>query len=62
MFEKKSERRDWYSQWRQDEVVATLFRGKRNGYFIDLAANHAYKLSNTYALEQKYDWNGVSTR
>lgn len=49
----------WFSQFRQDEVVSRLFHGKRGGYFIDLAANDAVRISNTYALETSYDWNGL---
>jgi hypothetical protein len=52
-------KKKWYSQFRQDEVVVSLLRGKRNGYFIDLAANNAYRLSNSYSLEQSYGWNGL---
>jgi hypothetical protein len=49
----------WYSQARQDEVVAALLRNKKNGYFIDLAANDPVKISNTYALEKKFGWKGL---
>lgn len=49
----------WFSQFRQDEIISRLFRGKRNGYFIDLASNDAVRISNTYALETYYDWSGV---
>jgi|UniRef100_A0A8J9TJE9 hypothetical protein len=51
--------RTWFSQASQDELVASLFKGKRDGYFIDLAANDATDLSNTYALEQEYGWTGL---
>lgn len=46
----------WFSQAAQDELVIGLLRGKRDGYFIDLAANDALLLSNTYAMEQRYGW------
>jgi hypothetical protein len=49
----------WYSQARQDEVVAALLRNKRNGYFIDLASNDPVKISNTYALETTFGWTGL---
>lgn len=49
----------WFAQVRQDEIVSALLRRKRNGYFIDLAANDAVKISNTYALETHYDWDGL---
>jgi hypothetical protein len=50
---------EWYSQARQDEVVAALLRNKKNGYFIDLASNDPVKISNTYALETKLGWRGL---
>lgn len=49
----------WFSQYRQDEIISRLFREKRGGFFIDLAANDAVRISNTYALETYYDWNGL---
>jgi len=53
--------RMWFSQTRQDRIVASLLRNKREGYFIDLAANDAVKLSNTLALERKFDWKGMNS-
>ena len=49
----------WFSQARQDEIVSKLLNGKRGGYFIDLAANDAVRLSNSYALETYYNWTGL---
>jgi hypothetical protein len=49
----------WFSQYRQDEVVSRLLKGKRKGYFVDLASNDAIRISNTYALETFWDWNGL---
>lgn len=50
----------WYSQVGQDELVLSLLKRKRNGYFVDLAANDAIHWSNTHALEQDpYHWNGL---
>lgn len=49
----------WFSQARQDEIISKLLRQKRNGYFIDLASNDAIRLSNTYALETHFGWNGL---
>lgn len=49
----------WYSQARQDEIVISLLKNKTRGYFVDLAANDATLLSNTYALEKYYDWDGL---
>lgn len=30
-----------------------------NGFFVDLASNHALLFSNTYRLEQSFHWNGL---
>ena len=49
----------WFSQARQDEVVAALLKYKKGGYFIDLAANDPIKISNSYALETYYQWTGL---
>ena len=39
--------------------MASILGYKRNGYFIDLAANDAVRLSNTRALERDYGWSGI---
>jgi hypothetical protein len=49
----------WHSQARQDELVVALLRNKTDGYFVDLAANDAMHLSNTYSLERDWAWRGV---
>jgi Methyltransferase FkbM domain len=55
----RAQRRKWFSQARQDELVIGLLRNKTKGYFIDLAANDAVHFSNTFALEKFHDWNGI---
>ena len=49
----------WHSQAKQDQIVIGLLRNKREGFFIDLAANDARELSNTYTLERKFGWEGL---
>ena len=49
----------WHSQEQQDRHIAAIFNGKRNGYFIDCAANEPVQISNTRALERDYGWNGL---
>lgn len=49
----------WFSQAHQDEVVSSLFKKKRGGFFVDLAANDATIISNSFALERYYGWKGV---
>ena len=46
------------AQAKQDEHVAAMLSHKKGGFFVDLAANDATYLSNTYALERDYEWNG----
>lgn len=48
-----------YSQARQDEWIIHLFNGKRKGTFADIGAGHPSVGSNTFALEQGLDWNGL---
>jgi hypothetical protein len=47
------------SQVQQDKLVMKLLKNPKDGYFIDLAANDATNLSNTYQLEKQLDWNGI---
>jgi len=50
----------WHSQASQDRIVLkAVFQGKRDGYFVDLAANHPILKSNTRALERDYGWRGL---
>lgn len=47
------------SQAKQDVLVLGLLGNRRNGYFVDLAANDAVQLSNTFILERQNDWMGI---
>jgi hypothetical protein len=50
---------EWPSQVGQDSIIASIYREfKGRKHFIDLAANDAIKLSNTFALE-RLGWNGL---
>jgi hypothetical protein len=49
----------WNSQVGQDQTIARIFGGKKNGFFVDLAANDAVELSNTLSLEQTFNWKGL---
>jgi Methyltransferase FkbM domain len=51
--------RQWFGQHGQDVAIAKFFNFKKNGYFIDLASNDAVWASNTFALEQNYNWSGI---
>ena len=44
----------------QDEwIIDTIFKYKKNGYFIDLAASDGLKINNTLILEKQLNWNGI---
>jgi len=48
------------SQFGQDRhVVETIYKNKKNGYFIEVGAYDGMYMSNTYLLEHKYDWKGI---
>lgn len=51
--------RKWYSQFGQDIAVSSLLNNKKDGFFVELAANHPTFLSNTYSLEQNLNWTGL---
>jgi hypothetical protein len=40
-------------------MVMSLLKNKTGGYFLDLAANDATHLSNTYVLERRFGWTGL---
>lgn len=48
-----------YSQLGQDLEVLKFYNNKKNGFFIEIGASDGIELSNTYLLEQKYNWNGI---
>jgi FkbM family methyltransferase len=47
------------SQLRQDLLVLWLLDFKRNGVFIEFGATDGIDLSNTFLLENKFNWTGV---
>jgi Methyltransferase FkbM domain len=48
-----------HSQAGQDFIVLNITKDKRNGYFVDLAANHWLLRSNTYSIETYNAWKGI---
>jgi FkbM family methyltransferase len=40
-------------------VVEAVFRGRRNGYFVDIGATNGIGANNTYALESQLGWTGI---
>ena len=49
----------WHSQEGQDRHIMAIFSGKRNGYFVDCAANEPVQISNTRSLERDFGWSGL---
>eukprot|EP00527_Entomoneis_sp_CCMP2396_P001432 CAMPEP_0198140944 /NCGR_PEP_ID=MMETSP1443-20131203/4027_1 /TAXON_ID=186043 /ORGANISM="Entomoneis sp., Strain CCMP2396" /LENGTH=239 /DNA_ID=CAMNT_0043803527 /DNA_START=266 /DNA_END=985 /DNA_ORIENTATION=+ len=49
----------WSGQIEQDKLVYQLLGNRRKGFFIELASNDAVYLSNSFALEQYFGWNGI---
>lgn len=49
-----------YSQAGQDLFVLSCLNGKRNGTFLDLGCHKPIDLNNTFLLEDKFSWEGVS--
>lgn len=49
-----------YSRDGQDRyVIDHIFHGKKNGYFLDIGAYDGISESNTYLLENYFDWIGI---
>jgi hypothetical protein len=49
-----------YSQVYQDIFVLTALKGKTDGKYLEIGANEPIKNSNTYLLENKFNWEGIS--
>lgn len=48
-----------YSQYGEDVYAASHFRGKRDGFYVDVGAYHPHLYSVTYALYKK-GWRGIA--
>lgn len=51
--------RKTYSQDGEDLLIQTLFKTKRNGFYVDIGAHHPFRYSNTYLL-YKSGWQGIN--
>jgi hypothetical protein len=49
-----------YSQAFQDIFVISILNGKTDGKYLEIGANEPIKTSNTYILENKFNWSGIS--
>lgn len=44
----------------QEQFIIEILNRKKGGYYVELGAFHSSDGSNTYALENDFDWKGVS--
>jgi hypothetical protein len=52
---------NFVSQKGQDRwIIEDVFFGKRNGYFLDLAASDGLSINNTILLERAFGWSGIA--
>jgi tetratricopeptide (TPR) repeat protein len=49
-----------YSQVMQDMFVLTMLDGKREGTFVEIGSGDPFIGNNTFLLEDKFNWSGVS--
>ena len=49
-----------WSQSMQDMFVLSMLDGKKNGVYVEIGADQPRVISNTYLLENEFDWSGVS--
>lgn len=51
----------FYSQCGQDEYLEkNIFKGFRNGFFMDVGAHDGITINNTYYFEKEHNWTGVN--
>jgi hypothetical protein len=44
----------------KSNFIINLFKGKKEGVYVELGAYHSEEISDTHILEKNYDWTGVS--
>lgn len=49
---------EFHSHEQQDEFIFNLFKGKKEGFFLDISCGHPLIGSNSYALEKFCGWKG----
>ena len=51
----------YYSQWEQDKYLDTaVFRGFKNGIFVDVGAHNGISGNNTLFFEKERGWKGIN--
>lgn len=53
--------KEFYSQYEQDKYLEeNIFKGFKNGFFIDIGAHDGISLNNTLYFEKYNNWNGIN--
>ena len=47
------------AQLKQDLIVLSQLKFKENGFFVEFGATNGLNLSNSYLLENSFNWKGV---
>jgi FkbM family methyltransferase len=51
---------DHFSEREEEWLIRDYFQDRRNGFFVDVGANHYRLGSKTYYLESKLEWSGLA--
>ena len=51
---------DRSSEHGEEWIIRDFFQDRRDGFFLDVGANHYRDFSNTYFLEQNLGWKGIA--
>jgi FkbM family methyltransferase len=49
-----------YSENEEEWIIRDFFKDRREGFFVDVGANHYRENSNTFYLEERLGWSGVA--
>ena len=50
----------FFSQATQDIFVTKMLRGKEKGFYLEIGGGHPSESNNTFLLETRYEWSGLS--
>ena len=51
----------FHSQFEQDKFLEqNIFKGYKNGFFIDVGAHNGISMSNTLFFEKENGWKGIN--
>ena len=50
----------YFSQFGEDCLLWHFFKGKWDGFYVDVGCHHPYRYSNTYLLHRFRNWRGIN--